>query len=58
MQGEIIGDYMTCGYSERTCYEWDTGYEEYGCTLGDSNPDETPCCHDCCPLNCKYEVEE
>lgn len=58
MKGEILQDYETCPYCECTHYEWDTGYSEYGCKLGDSNPKDTPCCSDFCPLDCKYEVEE
>ena len=58
MRGELLHDYESCPYCKQTCYEWDTGYSEYGCTLGDMNPDENPCCHDSCPLDCKYEVEE
>ena len=58
MKGEIFQDYETCPYCERTYYEWDTGYSEYGCKLGDCNPDDTPCCPDNCPLDCRYEVEE
>ena len=58
MQGELLHDYKSCGYCVQTCYEWDTGYAEYGCTLGDNNPDKNPCVEEICPLDCKYKVEE
>ena len=57
MRGEIVTDYESCSYSERTYCEWDTGYSEYGCTLGNRNPEENPCCYDNCPLNCEYGVK-
>lgn len=58
MKGEIFEDFNTCPYSEQTYYEYDTGYSEYGCTLGDNNPEENPCYCEQCPLNCTYEVTE
>lgn len=48
----------TCPYLKKTYYEWDTGYTEYGCTLGDSNPEGHPCWEDLCPLRGKWRVEE
>ena len=51
-------DYENCEFCERTAYEYDTGYSEYGCTLGDENPDNNPCAYEYCPLNFTYEVEE
>lgn len=59
--GEVVEDYKSCGYSECIYSEYDTGYSEYGCTLGDSNPEEVPCIDGVdggCPLCCKYEVTE
>lgn len=49
--------YGDCDYCESSYYEWDTGYEEYTCTLCDG---------DCyggskesgCPLSFSYEVTE
>ena len=58
MQGELLHEYSSCEYCVQTHYEWDTGYSEYGCTLGDANPDKTLCCDSDCPLDCKYEVTE
>lgn len=47
-----------CSYCVRTLFEYDTGYTEYGCTLGDANPDEQWCMEDACPLVAKWEVVE
>ena len=52
-------DYESCAHCVRTYYEYDTGYAEFGCTLGDSNPDTNPCWGDeDCPLRYKFEVIE
>ena len=51
----IENEYETCGYTNRTYYESDTGYSEYECTL------LNVCCEDCCdicPLSFTYEVIE
>lgn len=47
-----------CPYCERVLYEWDTGYAEFGCTLGEKDPEKTPCFEEDCPLKCKWRVEE
>lgn len=58
LRGKIENNYKNCGFCETTHYEYDTGYTEYGCTLGDSNPYDTPCVEQVCPLCCRFEVTE
>ena len=56
--GEILPVCSGCKYCKQTYYEWDTGYAEYGCILGNADPKETQCFEDFCPLKCKWQVIE
>lgn len=58
IKGVCYRDYENCEFCERVHYEYDTGYSEYGCALGDENPYDNPCVPEDCPLDFKYEVEE
>lgn len=56
--GEFDPAYTSCGYCKQTYYESDTGYAEFGCTLGDNNPEKHPCYEEYCPLKCRWKVED
>lgn len=52
-------EYFTnCPFEEQTYYEYDTGYSEYGCRLGDMNPEQNPCREEDCPLKCSYKQSD
>jgi hypothetical protein len=57
-EGKVEPCYNNCPYCVRTSYDWDTGYEECGCTFGNADPKNVQCYEEDCPLKCKWRVEE
>lgn len=55
-------DYEHCEYCEKTYYEYDTGYCEFGCSFYTGNVEDSVCMGGDikfgCPLAFKYKTEK
>lgn len=59
---EYVNDWESCDYCKTICYEFDTGYAEYGCSYFTGNAKDHECLGGCiesgCPLSFKYKIEQ